>query len=909
MICQIPTSTTRGRDARSVWWRPRLEVLEDRCLPSGGVTIFGGATGGPQEVATGPDGNLWFTEAAGNEIGKLNITTGAVTQYAIPTANSDPFGIVAGPDGNLWFTEILGNKIGKITTSGSITEYTVPTVNSEPAGITSIAAGTTLGLFAGLYFAEETGNKIGYITTSGTFSEFTVPTASSQPFLVTTDGGTVWFTEAAGQIGELFVRTIIPFRIIQVREMPIPTANSHPEGITLGPDQNLWFTDADPGGYSIANYNPTNGTFSKFLLPAGHGLPVRITPGPDGSLWFSGDTNFDGTNTLGRITTAGAITEYSIPIQGPNHGFSITQGPDSNLWFAADSNLIGRLIPDPPIVITTTTNLNAVEGVDIFDTAFFTATSTASDPKDASSFSALINWGDGNSSAEPVYKVDTDRYEVIAAVPYQYTEESSTSLTGSVHITDIDNRFDVGGNTASATFSVTVSDAPLEGVTGISVKGQERMPLANVPVAIFADANANPLGTLGDFRAMVNWGDGSSPTAGVIQANADGSYSVLGTHTYARAGDFSVQVSIQDVGGATAMASGNATIANTDIIATGSGIGIPAMVNVYDAQTGVRKFSFQPYESTFKGGVRVAVADINGDGIPDIITVPGGVAVTLVNVNGALLPSFDTSQGRAPEVKVFSGVDGHLLEDFMAYDPSFRAGLFVAVGDINGDQKPDIITAPDATGQPGHTQVRVFFNGNTTGTPDREFNGYDPGFGGGVRLAVADDSGNGFGDIITTPGIWSGPDVRIFDGKGLAQTGAVTLDGEFLAYDFRYFGGVFVATGDVNADGHPDIVTGTNGNGGPEVKAFDGKTVLGNPAPAILDDFFAYNPAFNGGASVAVLNIGGDATASIVTGAGPGGGPHVRVFDGATELQLPNAQDSFYAYDPSFTGGVYVGGA
>jgi hypothetical protein len=306
------------------------------------------------------------------------------------------------------------------------------------------------------------------------------------------------------------------------------------------------------------------------------------------------------------------------------------------------------------------------------------------------------------------------------------------------------------------------------------------------------------------------------------------------------------------------------------------------------------------------------VADINGDGVPDIITAPGGVKVTLVNVNGALTPAFDFSAGRVPEVKVFSGVDGSVIDDFIAYTPSFRAGLFLAVADVTGDGKPDIITAPDATGQSGHTQVSVFFNGSLINTgvslaPNRTFNAYDPGFGGGVRLAAADLNGDGFADIVTGPGIWSGPDIRVFDGKTLFNNAVGSKIGEFLAYDFRYFGGVFVSTGDVNGDGFTDIITGTNGNGGPEVKAFSGVNVLTSPTPTSVDDFFAYDPAFNGGARVAVVNINGQA--DIVTGAGPGGGPHVRIFDGATGLQLTNAFDSFMAFDPSFSGGVFVGGS
>ena len=348
------------------------------------------------------------------------------------------------------------------------------------------------------------------------------------------------------------------------------------------------------------------------------------------------------------------------------------------------------------------------------------------------------------------------------------------------------------------------------------------------------------------------------------------------------------------------------------LLAVGADLGGGPEVKAYNPATGELQFDFLAYEPSFSGGVRVAVADINGDGVPDIITAPGGVKVTLVNVNGALVPEFDLSRGRAPEIKVFSGANGSVIDDFLAYPSSFTAGVFVAVGDVNADGKPDIIVGPEATGQAGHTNVRVFFNQhliNTGGplTPDREFNAYDPGFGGGVRVATADFNADGFADIVTSPGIFSGPDVRIFDGKTLTGSAFGSIIGEFLAYNPKYFGGVFVSTGDLNGDKHPDIVTGTNGNGGPEVKGFSGANILGNPTPAILDDFFAYDPNFNGGARVAVLDVNGDGNADIITGAGPGGGPHVRIFDGTTGLQLQNAQDSFFAFDVLFSGGVFVG--
>src|SRR6266566_3707810 len=70
---------------------------------SGKIREFAVPTAGssPAGITVGPDGDLWFAEAAG-KIGRIT-PAGSITEFAIPTANSEPFGITAGPDGNLWF--------------------------------------------------------------------------------------------------------------------------------------------------------------------------------------------------------------------------------------------------------------------------------------------------------------------------------------------------------------------------------------------------------------------------------------------------------------------------------------------------------------------------------------------------------------------------------------------------------------------------------------------------------------------------------------------------------------------------------------------------------------------------------------------------------------------------------------
>jgi hypothetical protein len=379
------------------------------------------------------------------------------------------------------------------------------------------------------------------------------------------------------------------------------------------------------------------------------------------------------------------------------------------------------------------------------------------------------------------------------------------------------------------------------------------------------------------------------------------------------------------------------------IIATGADLGAQPWVNVYDAATGQLTLHFLAYESSFRGGVRVAVADINGDGTPDIVTAPGGVQL---HVNSDLSAYSDTSLGRAPEVKVFSGLDGSLIADFLAYNPSFKAGLFVAAGNFDGH--PDIVTGPDISAPDvhgvhvspaslGNPDVRVFFNSHLINTgavlaPDREFLAYAAGVQSGVRVAVGDVTGDGVADIVTTPGPLSGADVRIFDGKALVNSNQVSKVGEFFAYaPSKFFGGLNVSLGDVNGDGRLDIVVGVNGYGGPEVKVFDGKSAIGGPpSPTAIDDFMAFNPTtFNAGVRVAAADVNADGKAEVFVGSGPGGiqiggfplDPdvergglsEVQVFDlsSGQPMTLSGIIGSFSPYtfpgDSDYAGGVFVG--
>ncbi len=315
-----------------------------------------------------------------------------------------------------------------------------------------------------------------------------------------------------------------------------------------------------------------------------------------------------------------------------------------------------------------------------------------------------------------------------------------------------------------------------------------------------------------------------------------------------------------------------------DEIITGAGpLGGPH-VRVFKVSGGAltELASFFAYDPRFPGGVFVACGDVTGDGLAEVITGAG--------------PS------GGPHVRAFSLAGGVVTEvaSFFAYDPAFQGGVTVAAGDVTGDGVDEIITGAGPGGGP---HVRAFSLASGVVTEVASFFAYIPAFPGGVSVAAGDVTGDGVAEIITGAGPSGGPHVRAFSLAG----GVVTEVASFFAYVPAFMGGVHVAAADLTGDGVAEIITGAGPGGGPHVRAFGVAGVVTEVA-----SFFAYDPAFMGGVHVAAADLTGDGVAEIITGAGPGGGPHVRAFGvagGVTEVA------SFFAYDPAFPGGVTVAAA
>jgi virginiamycin B lyase len=309
--------------------------------PLGSITKFSaglnpGST--PQGIVAGADGNLWFADNAvgglAPAIGRINPTTGTITEFSSGlNAGSSPFGIAAGPDGNVWFADQgTTGAIGRVTPAGAITEFSAGlNPNSRPF---AIAAGPD----GNLWFADRGATRaIGRIN-PGTqaiteFSAGLSPDSTPQGIAAGPDGN-LWFTDAGNTPA---IGRITPAGAITEFSAGL-NPDSCPQAIAAGPDGNLWFNNGCDTP-AIGRINPNTGAISEFSAGVSGG-GLGIAAGPK-DVWFTEQE----PAVIGRITTGGAITEFSKGLDLDDDPRFIAAGPEENMWFTEDgaTPAIGRI--------------------------------------------------------------------------------------------------------------------------------------------------------------------------------------------------------------------------------------------------------------------------------------------------------------------------------------------------------------------------------------------------------------------------------------------------------------------------------------------------------------------------------------------------------------------------------------
>jgi hypothetical protein len=453
------------------------------------------------------------------------------------------------------------------------------------------------------------------------------------------------------------------------------------------------------------------------------------------------------------------------------------------------------------------------------------------------------------------------------------------NLTGPFVLFDLGSRLDVEVN----------GSTPGTGHAQVNATG----------VVALTGATLNAFGTIG-----------SGPGQQIVLIANDGTDAVIGTFAGLPAG---ATVTIDGVNFAIRYDGGT----GNDVVLTEAGPPPPPGVAQHAAVGGSLdgtarrlvpsggKFGLGDSLSFFPGvavNVRVATADVTGDGVADYVGGTGAGAIT--------------------RVSVIDGVTGKEVLSWQPFEAAFTGGVYVAAADIDGDGKAEVVVAPDRGGGPVvavYSGAKLAAGRTSDAAQLVRFLGIgDPDFRGGARPALGDVNGDKTPDLVVAAGFGGGPRIAVFDGMTLAPGSPTPLRlvPDFFAFEDGLRDGAFVAAGNVDGDEFADLAFGGGPGGAPRARVISGKGWLAAGGFAGLDaipaaqlaNFFAGDANSRGGVRLALGDANGDGRADLVTGSGEGEPSRVRVFQSAT--LLAGSADPDQELDPfgaTLANGVFVG--
>ena len=657
-------------------------------------------------------------------------------------------------------------------------------------------------------------------------------------------------------------------------------------------------------------------TFAAFVTPnVGGGTPT-------GTVAFHIPGQADQTRPLDGSGTATVTT--STLLLGAN---SISADYNGDPSFSPSS---GNLTPDQTVnPANTTTTLAGPTAAQFGQTITFTATVTPNAP------------GGGVPTGNVFFNVDGNAPAPVPLVGNQASFTTSTLSLGSHNITaTYPGNGNYNGSTSSTkSISITPADTVAPTITNLTAPTVtlHNNPLPDYTFTVtFAD-NAGGSGidfaTLDNNDFVVSGPHNFSENAVLISRTGNvATYGFPGGFVATENGNYTIalnQGAVKDIAG-NAVTGGVYGFFNVAITNPAP----PANLLVSGPPNGTG-FLFSAANGNYAGGspayaglgtvTHPALGDVNGDGIPDM-------AIGYIAGNGA------------SAVRVISTKDNSVLADFTPFS-SYPYGVFVAVGDLNGDGKADIVVTPDApsafTGPIFNSLPVILFSGADF-SPLAFFDGLASSNGAhgtganvelGGRAAVSDMNGDGLPDLIVSAGNGGGPRITVWSGQAfqpgrlapVGQQPSVNPIANLFVFEPSQRGGAFLAVGDVNGDGISDLVVGGGPGGGPRVRIVDSK-LLFNPAvvpslegvnldaPAnlqnglVMANFFTGDPNSRGGVRVAVRDVDGDNFMDVVAASGSGQLSSFSVYKGSTlKSGDATAAQTLNPFGAVLDDGVWVG--
>jgi streptogramin lyase len=298
-------------------------IVEEFPVPSRGAAPWG--------ITVGRDGAIWFTEARGNKIGRLDPRNpSAIEEFPLPSPDSEPHSITAAPDGALWFFESKAKKVARMDPASprAVEEFLIPSALTDVFGIAADNAG-------GVWFTQTGGRRIGRLGARPPHVLTELPVRGYPMGIAVGPDGDAWFLmQSWGSVGH--IRSISPEQL-ELFALAVPDGRL--TEIAAGPKRDVWFLDTDRNSFGRFGVAPPHAV-KEFEVPRSLGIVVDLAIGEDGTVWLlSQDAVF-------RCETEPpyAIVRFPIPTPGADPK-QMVAGPDGNLWFTeSGSDQIGRVI-------------------------------------------------------------------------------------------------------------------------------------------------------------------------------------------------------------------------------------------------------------------------------------------------------------------------------------------------------------------------------------------------------------------------------------------------------------------------------------------------------------------------------------------------------------------------------------
>jgi streptogramin lyase len=488
------TAADRGSHTLTVIWKTAgsqtLKIADTQISTltatavGGAVSAFAYSTSGVQfddSIITGPDGNLWWTDAPNNQVWRM--TPQGTDQRSFPVPGG-PLGITVGPDGNLWITATSANQIVKMSLTGDIlAQYAIPTPATHPTGI-------TVGPDGNLWFTESDGFKLGSVTLNGSFSD-TPRLVDGRGRLVrpgsvvTGLDGNVWFAAALDSGFNAFNQIgVFDPTLRTVRWLALPAGYDEPLFITRNVDGNIWFTSGRASRWAIGRVTYDE-AMTLFDVSATVPYLRGITSGPDGNLWFPAGSQ------VGRIDPQGNVQVFPLPTELTS-SWLITLGPDNNLWITA-AGYVGRFNPATTVTPATAASFRlTVSDTSVTAGTPFSVTVTAVDAYGnvVPSYRGTVHFtsSDGTATLPDDYTFTADDNGV-----HTFTDAVTLFTTGNQVLTVQDI---VGALTGSITVTVSAGGggggSGSGGGSGAVPPGDEAGEVVDSPNAAVIDSQVVP---------------------------------------------------------------------------------------------------------------------------------------------------------------------------------------------------------------------------------------------------------------------------------------------------------------------------------------------------------------------------------------------------------------------------------